>query len=225
LRNLAKEEEATMFMVLFTIFNVLLAKLSGQEDIIVGTGVAGRRHANLQHIIGMFVNTLPLRNYPLKEKTFKELLKEVKTKALEAFENQDYQFEDLAEKVVPERDNSRNPLVEVVFVLQSEMEIRDIPETETSELEGSQYRYVNTVSKFDITLNAVEAAERLLFTLEYRTKLFKKETIEMFIDYFKEIVSAVINEKEIQLKDIAPANGLKAIKANIIQQEQGDFGF
>jgi amino acid adenylation domain-containing protein len=103
-------------MVLLSVFNILLSRLSNQEDIIVGTPVAGRRHADLEPIIGMFVNTLALRSHPIGEKTFRQFLSEVKTQTLEAFENQDYQFEELVEQVEVKRDAGRNPLFDVMFL-------------------------------------------------------------------------------------------------------------
>ncbi|MCP4149582.1 MAG: amino acid adenylation domain-containing protein, partial [bacterium] len=93
LKTMASAGGATMFMVLLSVLNTLLAKLGNPEDIIIGTPVAGRRHADLENIIGMFVNTLPLRNFPKEEKTFKRFLQEVKGRTLDGFENQEYQFE------------------------------------------------------------------------------------------------------------------------------------
>ncbi|MCP4156725.1 MAG: non-ribosomal peptide synthetase, partial [bacterium] len=95
LKETAKKNKSTLYMTILAIFSILLSKLSSQEDIIVGTPVAGRRHADLENIIGMFVNTLAMRNYPDGRKTFKEYLNEVKENTLQVFENQDYQFEDL----------------------------------------------------------------------------------------------------------------------------------
>ncbi|MCK5057807.1 MAG: amino acid adenylation domain-containing protein, partial [Candidatus Aminicenantes bacterium] len=92
LNRLALEQEVTLYMIVLALFNVLLAKLSGQEDIVVGSPTAGRDHADLQKVIGMFVNTLTLRSHPVAEKTFIDFLKEVKEKTLRAFENQDYPF-------------------------------------------------------------------------------------------------------------------------------------
>ncbi|MCP5107711.1 MAG: non-ribosomal peptide synthetase, partial [bacterium] len=97
LRDMALSGGFTMYMVLLAVFNVVLAVLSGQEDIVVGTAVAGRRHADLEEIIGMFVNTLAIRNYPGGEKSFIKFLRELKERTLTAFENQDYPFEDLVE--------------------------------------------------------------------------------------------------------------------------------
>ncbi|MCP4149728.1 MAG: non-ribosomal peptide synthetase, partial [bacterium] len=110
LKNTARNEGATIYMVLLAIFNIFLAKMSTLEDIVVGTPVAGRRHDDLKLIIGMFVNTLAIRNLPEGKKTFNQFLRDVKETTLSAFENQEYPFEDLVDKVDINRDVSRNPL-------------------------------------------------------------------------------------------------------------------
>ncbi|MCX6580880.1 MAG: amino acid adenylation domain-containing protein [Candidatus Aminicenantes bacterium] len=197
LKKAALEQGVTMFIVLTAIYNILLYKLSGQEDIVMGTPIAGRRHADLQEIIGMFVNTLVLRNFPSGNKTFVEFLEEVKTRTLWAFENQDYQFEDLVEKVAVGRDPGRNPLFDVVFTWQELMDgtaaapkpnekiIDDIDENIPNLYEGR-------VARFDMTWFSSEENNRLTLGIEYCTKLFKPETIERFSNYFKKTVSHII---------------------------------
>jgi non-ribosomal peptide synthetase component F len=104
-------------MVLLAVYYVLLEKYTGQKDIVVGSPIAGRHHEDLQQIVGMFVNTLVLRNYPTEEKTFRQFLAEVRENSLQAFDNQDYQFEMLVDRLNLARDLSRNPLFDVMFVL------------------------------------------------------------------------------------------------------------
>ncbi|MCP5046722.1 MAG: hypothetical protein GY940_06095, partial [bacterium] len=99
LEAIAARHDCTLFMLLFSLFNVFLSRLSGQEEIVVGTPLAGRRHTGIEPLIGMFVNTLALRNTPTAKKTFTGFLEEVRQRTLEAFVNQDYQFEELVEKV------------------------------------------------------------------------------------------------------------------------------
>ncbi|HLP58794.1 MAG TPA: condensation domain-containing protein, partial [Candidatus Deferrimicrobium sp.] len=119
LKTLALETGTTLYMLLLALYTIFLSKLSNREDIVVGTPVAGRRHDDLEKIIGMFVNTLATRNYPAGEKMFRDFLAEVKEKTLKAFENQEYPYEDLVEKVTAIRDVSRNPLFDTMFVLQN----------------------------------------------------------------------------------------------------------
>ncbi|MCU0289343.1 MAG: amino acid adenylation domain-containing protein, partial [Acidobacteria bacterium] len=197
LQTLALELGATVYMVLLSLYTVFLTKVTNQEDILIGSPIAGRRHVDLKKIIGMFVNTMVLRNYPSREKTFSLLLQEIKEKTLKAFENQDYQYEDLVEKIAVTRDISRNPLFDTMFVLQN----MEIVEINIPGLKLSPYPYENKTAKFDLTLTAVEAEEKLLFNFEYSTKLFKEETIDRFITYFKKIVNGVIENKDRRISD------------------------
>jgi amino acid adenylation domain-containing protein len=198
LRALALKEETTLFMLLLSIYCVLLAKLSGQDDIIVGTPTAGRRHADLQQIIGMFVNTLALRSFPTGEKSFNVFMKEVKGKAIASFENQDYQFEDLVEKVAVNRDAGRNPLFDVVFALQN----LERTKIKIPNLELEPYKFKTNISKFDITLQGYEAEQALIFTVEYSTKLFKPETVRRLIDYLVTLVRQVCSRPDIRISEI-----------------------
>ncbi|MDQ1352752.1 MAG: hypothetical protein QG657_3058, partial [Acidobacteriota bacterium] len=199
LKALAAREDATLYMVLLAAFYLLSARLSGQEDIIVGAPVAGRSHADIQQIIGMFVNTLALRNYPAAEKTIGSFLQEVKTNALGAFENQDYPFEDLVEKVTVVRDIGRNPVFDVVFVLQNLAEQGAGAESAAA---APSYRYEGKTAKFDMTLFAVETGENLTFLLEYCTRLFKEDTIGRFINYFKNIVVSIAANSHQRIADV-----------------------
>jgi len=199
LKALAAREDVTLYMVLLAAFDLLSARLSGQEDIIVGVPVAGRSHADIQQIIGMFVNTLAVRNYPSAEKTMISFLQEVKTSALGAFENQDYPFEDLVEKVTVVRDVSRNPVFDVVFVLQNLAEQGTGVESDAA---APSYGYESRIAKFDMTLFAVETGENLTFSLEYCTRLFKEETIERFTGYFKNIINSIVENPSKRISDV-----------------------
>ncbi|MBV6717594.1 condensation domain-containing protein, partial [Paenibacillus chitinolyticus] len=99
LKRLALRTGATLYMVLLAAYSTLLSKYSGQEEVIVGTPVAGRPHAELERVMGMFVNTLALRTYPSADKPFEAYVREVKELALEAYAHQDYPFEELVEKL------------------------------------------------------------------------------------------------------------------------------
>jgi SAM-dependent methyltransferase len=189
-------------MVLLAIYNILLSKLSNREIIIVGTPVAGRRHADLEPIIGMFVNTLAIKNHPTGEKSFTQFLKEVKGKTLEAFDNQDYQFEDLVEMVGGERDRSRNPIFDVMFeMLNAELETGEFSKEIMGE-HKEKHLYQNKMSKFDMTLVVVDTGKPLSFTVKFNTKLFKRETMERFIETFKQIMGKVIENNKIKLAEI-----------------------
>jgi len=202
LKAIALQEKSTLYMVLLAVYNVLLAKLSSQEDIVVGTPIAGRKHADLQYIIGMFVNTLALRNYPLGEKTFTGLLQNVRARTLAAFENQDYQFENVVEEAAVNRDASRNPLFDVMFTLDN-LDTGRLPGKPTAQSTETAAQEKGT-AKFDLTLRGLEAGsgENMFFSFQYSTRLFKKETLERFIKYFKQIVSVVAGESAGKISEI-----------------------
>ncbi|MFC2145724.1 amino acid adenylation domain-containing protein [Acidobacteriota bacterium] len=206
LRKIAASQGVTLYMVLMTIFNVFLFELSRQEDIVVGTPVMGRRHVELESIIGVFINTLPVRNYPSADKTLHSFLQEVKETTLQAFDHQDYQFEDLVDKVVVRRDTSRNPLFDALFVLQvsqSQVTGPGVPQIELPGLKLKPREYkANYTAKFDLTLDMIESGDQLLMHFEYCTRLFKKETLQRFIQYFKRISTAMIDNLQQHISDI-----------------------
>ncbi|MCP5104665.1 MAG: AMP-binding protein, partial [bacterium] len=191
LTNLAMEQGTTMYMVLLALFNVFLAKLSGQDDIVVGTPVAARMHADLQGIIGMFVNTLVLRNFPGPETALDSFLADVKSRTLQAFENQESPFEELVEQIEITRDAARNPLFDVMFAFNPDSVKRgEGMAVSRPDGEGDSFGFDSRVSKFDLTLTVTAVGERIAFNFEYCTRLFKADTARRFADYFSRIVAA-----------------------------------
>ena len=198
LRRLAEETETTMYMVLLTAYKTLLFRYSGQEDLIVGTPVAGRAHADLERVMGMFVNTLALRSYPSGEKTFVSFLEEVKEQMLESLQHQDYPFEMLVEQLQLSRDASRNPLFDTMFDLQS----AELHNLELAGLRISPYEADNRSSKFDLTLEASEGESEIQFSVEYSTALFRKETIQRMTGHFLQLIQAVIDNREARIAEL-----------------------
>ncbi|MGD2085225.1 MAG: amino acid adenylation domain-containing protein [Candidatus Aminicenantes bacterium] len=201
LKSLAREQDVTLFMLLLSLYHVFLCKLSGQEDIVVGTPIAGR-HTDFEGVMGMFVNTLALRNFPVEEKTFDQFLGEIKKSTIKAFENQDYLYEDLIELVAVERDTARNPLFDTMFVRQN----RDVLELEIPELKIQPVDFETHISKFDLSLTAIETERNLLFTFQYCTALFREETIRRFIGHFNKIISTLLGNPWIKISEIEMVN-------------------
>ncbi len=198
LNSIAESEGATLFMVMLSIYNILLNKLSNQEDIVIGTPTAGRQHADVDNMIGMFVNTMALRNYPKGTISFREFLSEVQSGTLACFDHQGYQYEELVDELKIERDTSRNPLFDVMFAYQNF-------EESSLQMPGLKLASQNSghgISKFDLTLTVSENAARLHLNFEYATELFERETIEKFTSYFTRIVEQVVSNPEIGLSDI-----------------------
>ncbi|MCP4215478.1 MAG: amino acid adenylation domain-containing protein, partial [bacterium] len=202
LKSLALEEGVTLYMVLLGLFNVFLSKVGNMEDIVIGTPTAGRRHPDLEQVMGMFVNTLALRNYPNSNKSFLKFLHEVKERTLEAFENQDYPFEDLVENIEVNRDAGRNPLFDVLFNFQGHSPAGEEPPGEYADETQTKKQEFIVTSKFDLTLHALDTGERILFTFEYCSKLFKEETIRRFISYFTKTAGELLSHTDKKLLEV-----------------------
>jgi amino acid adenylation domain-containing protein len=226
LKALARESEVTLFMLLLGILNILLCRVCGQQDIVVGTPTAGRRHSDLAPLMGMFVNTLALRNYPAAGKTFADFIREVKTRTLAAFDNQDYQFDRLVERVSLTGDPQRRTLFDVMFAFQNiETVPTRLPEMQVPGLRVKPYGYAHRVAPFDLCLLADESGDRLLFSFLYAADIFDKETAERLAGYFEEIVDAVVADNRVALKDIKISHQLFGDKLHIPADATADFGF
>nr|AEW31021.1 plipastatin synthetase [Bacillus subtilis subsp. subtilis] len=200
LYKLARENGSTLYMVLLAAYTAFLSRLSGQEDIIVGSPIAGRPHKDLEPILGMFVNTLALRTRPEGGKPFVQYLQEVRETAMEAFEHQDYPFEELVDKLELTRDMSRNPLFDVMFVLQNmDQESLELDELCLKPAANNGHQ----TSKFDLTLYAQEQSHGLLtFQMEFSTDLYKKKTIEKWLQYFINMLLSIIKDNKAALGTI-----------------------
>ncbi|MGD2092000.1 MAG: condensation domain-containing protein, partial [Candidatus Aminicenantes bacterium] len=198
LKKLAQETGSTLFMVLLAAYNVLLYLYTGQEDIVVGTPVVGRVHPDLDKVIGMFANTLALRNYPHPDKTFRFFLEDVKENSLKAFENQDYQFEMLIEVLGYRRDTTDNPLFDTMFALQN----MSIPGIKLKGLELTPYQLTSLTSHFDILLEGEEKDGDIIFSLEYRVGLFEKSVMETLTLHFINILKEIVKNPGIEIAKI-----------------------
>ncbi|WP_165763842.1 non-ribosomal peptide synthetase [Halalkalibacter urbisdiaboli] len=198
LKQMAFNHSSTLYMSLLATYNILLSKYTNQHDLIVGSPIAARLDAKLEHVIGMFVNTLALRNTIDDSKSFSEFLASVKENVLGAFEHQNYPYENMLNKLEIQRDLSRNPLFDTVFVLQN----MEKPELNVENLIIEQMPIPNRTSKFDLTVESVEIEGELSFTFEYSTKLFKKETIERLSKHFIDILKTVTQFPNILVSDI-----------------------
>ena len=187
LRGMGRREGATLFMVLLAAFQALLARYSGQEDIAVGSPIAGRNQAETEDLIGFFVNTLVLRTDLSGDPTFKELLRRVREVALGAYAHQDVPFERLVEELQPERDMSRTPLFQVMFALRNvPQRSQELPGLVSETLYGAGER-----AMFDLTLFMGEGPEGLGATFEYNTDLFDPATIERMAEHLRTLLESI----------------------------------
>ena len=197
LKEFASSQGATLFMTLFAAYNTLLYKYSGKEDIIVGSSVAGRPQSDLESVVGMFVNTIALRNYPKGSKTFRQFLAEMKERMLTAYEHTDYPLEELVEKLDIRRDLSRNPLFDTMFVLQN-MEMSELIFPEVT-IKEEMFEWEN--AKMDLSWTITEG-ENMNILLEYSTSLFKTDTIQRMVRHFNHILEQILREPDICLDEI-----------------------
>lgn len=203
LKDLAAKSNTTVYMIMLAAYNVLLHKYTQQTDIIVGSPVAGRVDADLNEVVGMFVNTLPIRSYPSGNKTFLSFLNEVKQQLLESYNYQDYPLQSLVEKLDLERDLSRNPLFDTMFTLQNFGDVS----IDVENLNFNSKELEHKTSRFDITVIGTEDRYGIKCDVEYSTKLFKRDTIQRLSKHFTEIIKKITVNPEMKLCDIDMLSG------------------
>jgi amino acid adenylation domain-containing protein/FkbH-like protein len=190
LNALAQAENATLFMVLLAAFQVLMSRLSGQSDVVVGVPVASRGQAEIEGLIGFFANTLPLRAELGGDPAFREVVRAAREAALGAYAHQDLPFEKLVEELRPERSLSHSPLVQVFFVLQN-------APMETLRLRGLQLAHVESMtktSKGELFFSLIETVDGMRGAMEYNTDLFDGPTIERMLEQFHVLLEAVVSD-------------------------------
>ena len=203
LKDIAKQEGATLFMVLLAAYKVLLFRYTGQADISVGTPVANRNQKAIEDVIGFFVNTLVLRDKLSANTSFTELLKKVKQTCLEAYQNQDVPLEKIIDHLSIARDQNQNALFQTIFSLQNNREINEI------KLGDNKVELItesNGTSKFDLTFDVSEINNQLSLSIEYATAIFEEETIRRLASHYQQLVLSIIEniEKPVGYLEIIP---------------------
>ena len=192
LRDLSRRHGSTLFMTLLAAFDLLLCRYAGQEQVLVGSPIANRNRSETEGLIGFFVNTLVFRGDVRGNPSFRELLRRVREAALSAYAHQDLPFEKLVEELQPERDMSRSPLFQVMFVLQN-------APGEALELEGLSLSGVESVGetvKFELMLGFAEAGEVVAGGINYNRDLYEAETIERLMASYERVLQAVVTDAE-----------------------------
>jgi amino acid adenylation domain-containing protein len=187
LRRLSRREGVTLYMTLLSAFQALLGRYAGEEDVAVGSAIAGRTQSELEELIGFFVNTLVMRTDLAGDPTSRQLLRRVREVALGAYAHQDVPFEKLVEELQPQRNLSHHPLFQVMFVLQNApREELKLPELRIRLLAGS-----TSVAKFDLALSMFEAEGMLHGACEYSTDLFERVTIRRLVAHFGSLLEGM----------------------------------
>jgi len=189
LKAIGQRENATLFMALLAVFQVLLYRYSWQEDICVGSPIAGRNRIEVEGLIGFFVDTLVLRTDLSGTPSFIEVLKRVRKVALGAYAHQETPFEKLVEELRPARDLSYSPLFQVMFMLQNRLQ----DSAQVAGLSISPVEPENKTSKFDLTLSVTETPTGLQGSLEYRTDLFDRSTIQRMLMHFEKLIESIVS--------------------------------
>jgi amino acid adenylation domain-containing protein len=202
LRELSKLEGVTVFMTLLAAFQLLLSRHSGQNDIAVGTPIAGRTQAELEPLIGMFVNTLVMRSKIENHLNFSELIQQVRETALNAYAHQDVPFEKLIEVLQPVRDPGRNPLVQTMFIFNQPKEVLRLRELTIEPLTQD-----TGTAKLDITLTVTEDETQMVGNIEFNTDLFDRDTIERMCSQFKVLIEAIVDSPDTRVSALPLMNG------------------
>jgi len=199
LKSMTQQHGVTLFMLLYTAWAILLARLSGQDEVVIGTAIAGRQRTELESLIGFFVNTLALRADLSGNPTVNTLLNQVREITLGALSHQDIPFEQVVEAIQPPRSLSHAPIFQVMFVLQN------TPHAEAPQLPGLTLvpqAIDRHTAQFDLTLSLSEADGQIAGTIEYATDLFDQATIERWIGHFQLILRAMVMDAEQTVRDI-----------------------
>jgi amino acid adenylation domain-containing protein len=188
LQAAGRHQGATLFMVLLAAFNALLTRLTGETDVIVGAPVAGRTRAEIENLIGVFINTIPLRTDVSGDPTVDELIRRVRNTALEAFEHQAVPFDRMVAELHPGRALSHSPVFQILFNMQ---ELGGTPGFDMGSVRADVEGRLDVGSKFDLTVYATNQHDGLTFTFVYNADLFSASRMTNLLDQYCAILNAV----------------------------------
>ncbi len=195
-REACQREGVTLFMLLMAAYQILLHRYTGEEDIVVGTPIAGRQQPETEDLIGLFINSVAMRVDVSGNPTSREFLQRVKQVSLGAYAHQDLPFERLVKELQPER--THNPLFQVMFVLQSE----EILPLQLPGLKAEHFRIDNVMANFDLTLDIVEKDDELVCLFESNAGLFESDTIERMLGHFENLLKGIAAHPEEKISEL-----------------------
>lgn len=198
LRESARKDDGTLYMVLLAAYYILLYRYTGQEDIIVGSPIANRNRSELEGIVGFFVNTLPVRMQVNGELSFRDVLLRLRNAFPGAYDHQDIPFEKLVEELNVPRDMSRNPVFQTLFVLQ----IALIPELKSSSLRADRFELDSGLSHFDLIMSLEETGSEILGYLNYSTALFDQWRIRSMANHFLQLLKSIAENPERKIGEL-----------------------
>jgi amino acid adenylation domain-containing protein len=201
LKKLSRREGVTLFMTLLAAFKILLFRYSGQEDVVVGSTIAGRSRPEIEGLIGFFINALPLRTDLSGKPSFLELLKRVREVCLGAYTHQDLPFEKIVEAINPNRDLSRNPLFQIMF------NMADVSERvlQLAGCEVIKESFFDPEAKFDLTLYAPEKAGAIELAIVYNADLFSELRTAAMLEQFRHLLSQIAEKPQVTIGEYSLA--------------------
>ena len=214
LNHLAYQNHATLYMVLLSAFGILLQRYSGQDDIVVGSPIANRQDASLEHLIGFFVNSLAMRVRLAPEHSFRELLFNVRQSTLEAYRHQDLPFERLVQELSPQRSLNQTPIFQIVFALQNQ----SMGEQKLEGLEVTPLMPEELLAAFDLEVHAWESEKGIEFWWTYNRELFDQWRIDQMASEFRLLLQAVVTSPDLRLPSLETA-----LKSELIRLGQSAF--
>ena len=198
IEHMSKQLGITPYMLMLSCYYILLSKYTSQDDIVVGTPIVGRELPELSNMLGMFVNTLALRNKIDSNLTFNDFANTIKEACLIAFKNQSYPFDELVKELNITRDTSRNSLFDVMFIYQN----NGYPEITFNGAKAEYFIPDSNISKFDLSLEIIPVNNEYSLRFEYCTKLFDEDFIERLSSHYINILNAILENNEIKIADI-----------------------
>lgn len=201
LKAFSKEQDVTLFMTLMAGINFLLHRYTGQDDIIIGTPVAGREHPDLENQMGLYLNTLAIRTQLQEGSSFLDLVAVQKETLLGAYDHQSYPFDVLVGKLNLKRDTGRSALFDVLVVLQNQEQLKNLNTEELSNIEISDYDFKNKTAQLDISFTFVET-DGLDLTIEYNTDIYDGYLIERMFLHFEKLLTESLEQPERLIQDV-----------------------
>jgi non-ribosomal peptide synthetase component F len=218
LRELSRSRGVTLFMTLLAAFKTLLYRYTNEDDLIVGTAIAGRNRAEVEDLIGIFINMLVLRTSLSGNPTFLDLLKRVREVTLDAYAHQEVPFEKLVEELQPERSTTRSPFFQVAFGLQQQP-------LQTYKLDGLELTpldFDSDIARYDLTLWVFDGEPELKASWTFSTDLFKAETIKLMHTRFETLLSSIVQNPEARLAELEMSSDEEKQQAAMREQENID---
>jgi amino acid adenylation domain-containing protein len=216
LRQLSRRYGVTIFMALLAAMKVMLKRLSGQDDIIVGVSMTQRDRAEMAHSIGYFSNMMPLRTHVTGDMAFPDLLRAVRTMALGAYANHDVPFEDIVARLQPARVPGRNPLVEVIF----NFEHASWHELNLGGLQSQRVPLHQDTARFDVNLSVVDEADGFQVALEYNSDIFHADTARRMLSFYEAIIRGIVADPNCRISRLPMLDERERFAAMSLNEER-----